>query len=170
MTMPAGVTDAEALELGPLQAFLYERMARGPMVERALVAGSRNWTRARILRLAVQMLPATATLVEGDAAGADRLAGQVWTWLGGAVEAHPLPEKWWLAGRRIPFERNQRMVDRGADVGLFFHRGNSGGTAHCLRAAQAAGIPVFVFTQEGPPDGQVDQHGGHRRGRPAQLP
>lgn len=164
MTTPADATMEEAVELHDLDMFLTARREHGPLVERVLVAGSRNWSRPRILRLAIQMLPLTATLVEGDAAGVDRSAGYIWRALGGAVEPHPLPERWWLASRRIPLERNQHMVDLGADVALFFHRDNSSGTAHCLGAARRAGIPVFVFTQGGN-GGQMDQHGRHRRHR-----
>jgi hypothetical protein len=91
--LPADANELEAQELAALQLFLLERSARGPLVERVLVAGSRNWSRVRILRMAIQMLPRTATLVEGDAAGVDRVSGIMWRSLGGAVEPHPLPER-----------------------------------------------------------------------------
>lgn len=38
--------------------------------------------------------------------------------------------------------RNQHMVDLGADICLAFNKGNSRGTADCVRRARAAGIPV----------------------------
>ncbi|MEU3452113.1 hypothetical protein ABZ671_00520 [Micromonospora sp. NPDC006766] len=41
--------------------------------------------------------------------------------------------------------RNLRMVERGADSGLAFWDGRSKGTRHCIRAMEAAGIPVRVI-------------------------
>ncbi|GGZ82480.1 SLOG family protein [Streptomyces rubiginosohelvolus] len=42
--------------------------------------------------------------------------------------------------------RNEAMVQLGADLLVAFQRGNSSGTADCIRRATAAGIPVRRFT------------------------
>ncbi|MFE9461628.1 SLOG family protein [Streptomyces californicus] len=42
--------------------------------------------------------------------------------------------------------RNEAMVQLGADILVAFQRGNSSGTADCIRRATAAGIPVRRFT------------------------
>lgn len=42
--------------------------------------------------------------------------------------------------------RNQRMVDLGANICLAFNRGNSTGTADCVRRARRAGIQVREWT------------------------
>jgi hypothetical protein len=142
------VTAPEAAELAPLCRWLAERTA-GPLVERILLTGSRTWTRGRLLRMALELLPPTAQLVHGYARGADSLADQIWGgWLNRRVEQHPLPEGWYRVNRRAGLDRNQHMVSLGADLCLAFIRGGSGGATHCAESARAAGIPTFVFRQE----------------------
>ena len=58
------------------------------------------------------------------------------------VERHPAD---WSRGKRGGPDRNQEMVDLGADVCLAFPLGESRGTRDCIRRARTAGIPVTVF-------------------------
>lgn len=141
---------SEQEEVQPLRQWLH---SYPPVVQRILITGSRTWTRGTLIRVALTVpeLPPTATLVHGDAQGADTLAGQIWaTWLSRPVEVHGLPEKWWRRprARQIPLERNRRMVAAGADVCLAFIRAGSGGASFTADQAQAAGIRTFRFEQE----------------------
>lgn len=135
-------------ELGRLEDFLRRRAHHGPVIERALLTGSRTWT-LPLLRDVLLLLPEQATLVHGAAKGADSLGDQVWgRWLNRRVEQHPLPEGWWRINRRAGFDRNDHMVALGADVCLACIRAYSGGATHCANRAEAAGIPTFRFRQE----------------------
>lgn len=136
----------EDTELAPLRLWLAQRSL---LVQRVLLTGSRTWSRARILRMALQLLPESATLVHGGARGADTLGHQVWSvWLARPVEVHALPERWWLSGSVIPLERDRQMVAAGADVCVAFIRAHSGGASKTANWAEQAGIPTFRFRQE----------------------
>ena len=86
-------------------------------------------------------------VVHGDAKGADTIAKR---WArkhardGVVEEAHPAD--WRPTGvfdRRAGIKRNQKMVDLGADLVLAFSAEPiTPGTAHCVQAAQKAGITV----------------------------
>lgn len=57
-------------------------------------------------------------------------------------EAHPA--HWHRDGAKAGPLRNQRMVDKGADICLAFPRPDSKGTWDCIRRAADAGIPVHI--------------------------
>lgn len=87
-------------------------------------------------------------VIQGGAQGADQIAGALTRKAESAsVELHPA-----LWGRRedgsynkaAGFERNQRMVDSGADICLAFLKRSAAnrGTQDCIRRAQKAGIEV----------------------------
>jgi len=112
-------------------------------VRRVLVTGSRTWTDTQAIRdaLAAVWGDGTAVLVSGACpGGADRLAEQCWTSWGGTVERHPAD--WDRYGRAAGPRRNTAMVALGADVCLAFPLGASPGTRHCMRMANAAGMPI----------------------------
>ena len=140
------ITLDEDTELAPLRLWLAQRSL---LVQRVLLTGSRTWSRARLLRMALQLLPETATLVHGGARGADSMGDQVWSlWLKRPVEVHALPDRWWLSGASIPLERDRQMVRAGADVCLAFIRAHSGGATKTAAWAEQAGIPTFRYRQE----------------------
>jgi hypothetical protein len=117
---------------------------------RILVTGSRDWTDEGAIMDALAdvsgeltgVVGGPVTLVHGACpTGADKIAHEVairWCW---PIEAHPAD---WSVGKKAGPERNQRMVDLGADVCLAFPLANSRGTRDCMRRAEAAGIPVKV--------------------------
>jgi hypothetical protein len=73
--------------------------------------------------------------------GADKLAEDVWEKYGGQVERHPAA--WRVHGvfnASAGRQRNQHMVDLGADICVAFIHNNSPGTTHCANAAEEAGI------------------------------
>lgn len=87
-----------------------------------------------------------AILVHGACRGADVMAVDVWSEMGGVHEPHPAD--WGAHGKSAGPIRNQAMVDLGADVCLAFPTPSSRGTIHCMNAAKAAHIPVREFTEE----------------------
>lgn len=78
-------------------------------------------------------------LIEGDAPGADRLAGR-WARRSN-VETIKFPAEWRKYGRSAGHRRNQQMLDEGKpDLVVAFPGGR--GTADMVRRAEAAGIEV----------------------------
>lgn len=131
---------------------------------RILITGSRTWQDTVLLTTALahvrQRWPG-ATLVHGDADGADRMAAALWRSWGLATEAHPADwtascpsdcppghrrqrrhdGRWYCprAGRR----RNAAMVAAGANACVAFIRHHSRGASHCAELAERAGIPTW---------------------------
>ena len=115
---------------------------------RILITGSRNWDdQAAIAHAIGEVWPPHCsadeiTLVHGGATGADHHASGVALAFGVACEEHPAD---WTRGHRAGPERNQAMVDAGADVCLAFPLPGSRGTWDCVKRANAAGIPVRII-------------------------
>jgi hypothetical protein len=80
-------------------------------------------------------------LIEGDAAGADRLAGR-WGLNRGDVELLVFPADWQLHGKAAGHIRNAQMLREGKpDMVLAFPGGR--GTANMVKQARAAAVPVI---------------------------
>jgi hypothetical protein len=143
-------------------------------VRRVLVTGSRDWDNplAVYKALAAERLSATANglilvVVHGQCPTGADLSAHNWCEsqrTGGVtnVDEEPYPADWErdcdencyhkprtkngkpycpVAGHL----RNQKMVDRGADVCLAFPLPDSRGTVDCMKRARKAGIPVLEF-------------------------
>jgi hypothetical protein len=122
---------------------------------RLLVCGSRTWTdQARLRQVLDQVVSehddGQVTVTEGDARGADRLAGQLARERGWRLERYPAD--WTREGRAAGFRRNARMLREGRpDLVVAFTVGplaESRGTADMVRRAQEAGVPVQVITSQ----------------------
>jgi hypothetical protein len=122
---------------------------------RLLVCGSRTWTdRPRLWQVLDQVVSehsdGEVTVVEGDARGADRLAGQLARERGWRLERYPAD--WTRQGRAAGFRRNARMLREGRpDLVVAFTVGplqHSRGTADMVRRACAAGVPVQIITSQ----------------------
>ena len=122
---------------------------------RLLVCGSRTWTdRARLWevldRLVAEHDDGQVTVIEGDARGADRLAGQLARERGWRLERYPAD--WTRHGKAAGFRRNARMLREGRpDLVVAFTVGplhESRGTADMVRRAQEAGVPVHLVTSQ----------------------
>lgn len=126
---------------------------------RVLVTGSRDWPDQAALWSALDEVYENRTsregifmVVHGGANGADKMA---MAWVRGKRRDGELniyhemhQPNWNQGGKFVPsagHQRNQRMVDAGADLVLAFWRNNSSGTAGCIRAAQQAGLPVTIY-------------------------
>jgi hypothetical protein len=112
---------------------------------RVLVTGSRDWTDGAAIREALRPYSGEPyrTLMHGGCQGADKLAAIEAKKLGWRVVAYPAD---WRLGPKAGPERNQRMVDVGADLCLAFPLPGSRGTYDCAARARRAGIPV-VFAR-----------------------
>jgi YspA, cpYpsA-related SLOG family len=125
---------------------------------RLLVCGSRTWTDQARLRHVLDQLVSehsdgqVVTVIEGDARGADRLAGQLARERGWRLERYPAD--WTRHGRAAGFRRNARMLQQGRpDLVVAFTVGplaGSRGTADMVRRARVAGVPVQVVTSDHP--------------------
>ena len=113
---------------------------------RVLITGSRVWVDEATMLARFREIDGTmeeVTIVHGNAAGADRMAGELAAVLMFKVEV--FPAEWAKYGRRAGPDRNQRMVNAGADLCLAFPMPGSKGTWDCVRRASDAGIPVEIM-------------------------
>ena len=115
---------------------------------RVIVCGMRDWSDEEAVVSALKDLHArywSITVVEGGAAGADRIAA---TWVKKlnnlSVRHEVFPADWEKDGRSGGPIRNARMADAGADLCLAFWDGNSKGTADMIRCAVQRGIEVRI--------------------------
>ncbi len=136
---------------------------------RILVTGSREWpsTDVEPIRDAL-LLYGPGIVVHGNAAGVDKLAAGVASRLR-YTDGWPRPEahaaKWSEFGNFAGCERNQRMVELGADVCLAFPTATSVGTYDCAARAERAGIRVVWFPGEGVSDHTIEACMQHARRR-----
>lgn len=114
------------------------------VMSRILVTGSRTWSDETRIREALEYWAARlpgATLVHGQARGADLIAARIWAGWGYPAEVHPA--RWGQHGKAADLLRNREMVAVGADVCLAFIHNHSRGATHCAAIAQASGIPTY---------------------------
>jgi len=123
------------------------------MTKKILVTGSREFSNIEMVRSALIAEVPTGEdviVIQGDAAGADRIAKEL-------AIASPIatvvtvPADWvnrprWQAG---PL-RNQHMLELNPDIVLAFFKEGAGnrGTQNCVNQARDMGIPVKEFRSE----------------------
>jgi hypothetical protein len=115
-------------------------------VTRIIVCGSRKWLDRERIADRLFDCPTDATIVHGNAKGADRIAHQEAQKLGLLVEPHPA--EWERYGKRAGIIRNEEMAALGAELCIAFWDGSSVGTRHMMGAAAARGIPVETVPAE----------------------
>lgn len=107
-----------------------------------LVCGSRSWTNVALIE--EHLVPLEPDLViHGGAQGADRLAKAVAECWGFPVQG--FPADWGRWGKSAGVRRNWEMLQEHPDRVLAFWDGKSVGTAHMVRIAQEAKIPVDII-------------------------
>lgn len=117
-------------------------MSTGP---RVLVCGSRHWADYSAIIEAIGHLdPLPSLIIHGGATGADTLAGEAAQRLGVPVQV--FRADWIMHGRQAGFLRNVEMLREGRpEIVLAFAApclAESRGTAHMVKLARRAGIPV----------------------------
>lgn len=109
---------------------------------RVLVCGGRLFSDAEYAYRVLDQLHrerGVEVLIEGDAEGADRIAGS-WARQNG-IENLKFPADWTTHGRAAgPIRNGQMLVEGKPDLVLAFPGGR--GTANMIRQAKAAGVPV----------------------------
>ncbi len=110
---------------------------------KALVCGGRDYANSRALDEALDAIhreQAITRLIHGAARGADSLAAD-WARRRG-IPALAFPADWKHDGRVAGFVRNARMLRGGCpDLVVAFPGGK--GTAHMVKLARDAGVPVL---------------------------
>ncbi len=141
----------------------YEEVTTGR--KRILVTGSRDWWNqpaiaAVLLHVWLSWGRPPLTLVHGGARGVDRMAASVIaerreTAPPGFFRVEEHPAQWDVhrptAGGKNPagMIRNAEMVALGADLCIAFILNQSPGATGCMRLAEAAGIPLLVYREDG---------------------
>lgn len=117
---------------------------------RVLVCGSRTWNDPEPIRyflagLQAENPDAHLCVAHGGAQGADRLAGTAASMLDLPVDV--FPADWQTHGRKAGFLRNKQMVEEWQPslVLALSECPTTKGTAHTVRLAKAANIPVYVI-------------------------
>ena len=127
---------------------------------RVLICGDRNWSDRMAFDLAMDRWIAKhglpETIIEGCARGADSMAGHEWAYDNpiGLVQVDHYPANWDRYGKSAGPRRNEQMLVEGKpDAVIAFHAdlANSKGTAHMVRIARAAGLPVWVAVKQPQP-------------------
>jgi hypothetical protein len=108
------------------------------MARRVIVCGGRDYSDKAAIYRALDGLESDAVIVHGGARGADRLAGEVAALQGRWQES--FPANWAEHGKSAGPRRNIAMLEAGADLVIAFPGGK--GTAHMVKIARQAGVPV----------------------------
>jgi hypothetical protein len=117
---------------------------------RILICGDRNWTdRYAISKFLERLVPLRPIIIEGEARGADKIAGEEASKLGFNVLR--FPANWDKYGKAAGVLRNRQMLDQGPDLVVAFHNSlaTSKGTKDCIIEAIKRGIKVLVITETG---------------------
>lgn len=116
---------------------------------RLLICGDRNWTdQAAITEIVERLRP--EVVIEGDARGADRMAGIAGALAGCKVEIYPA--EWDKYKRAAGSIRNQQMLDYGEPTHVIAFHDNlaeSKGTRDMINRSLKAKLPVLHFSHAG---------------------
>lgn len=111
---------------------------------RVLICGDREWADYEAIERVVWRMPSGSVVIEGDARGADKMAGMAAAARG--LEVLVFPAQWDMYGKRAGVLRNQQMLDDGKpDIVVYCHDAldESKGTKDMVARATKAGIPVY---------------------------
>ena len=113
---------------------------------RVLVTGGRDFTDAVVIKEALMDIEQRPDLIiHGDAAGADRVAGQVAAMLG--LDVWKFPANWARYGKSAGPRRNYQMIQEGRPTLVLAFPGGAG-TANMIKQASKAGLTIRRITAE----------------------
>ena len=113
---------------------------------RVLVTGGRDFTDAVVIKEALMDIEQRPDLIiHGDAAGADRVAGQVAAKWG--IEVWKFPANWARYGKSAGPRRNYQMIQEGRPTLVLAFPGGAG-TANMIKQASKAGLTIRRITAE----------------------
>lgn len=107
-----------------------------------LVCGGRDFDDYELLYTTLDLITYgqnDVIIIEGDARGADKMAGQWAKERGHRLEV--FPAEWGKFGNRAGPIRNQQMLNEGPDLVIAFPGGR--GTAHMVGISKKAGVKVI---------------------------
>ena len=102
-----------------------------------------------MIRKRLQQLPKTMRVIEGDARGADRIAGKVAESLG--LQVKKVQAQWARYGKAAGPMRNLEMLELQPILVIAFHDDfdNSKGTKNMITLAQKIRVPTEVISHHG---------------------
>lgn len=123
---------------------------------RVLICGARDWTNKEAI---LEQIPLeTTVIIEGDATGADKMAGELADELGIEKEVYPAPWEEYKAKYPYPMwlkagtDRNKQMLVEGKpDLVLAFHNDidNSRGTKDMTNRSRKALVETRLYSEDG---------------------
>ena len=111
---------------------------------RILICGDRNWKDREAIFACVAALPESIPIIEGEARGADRIAGEAALFYGHTLLL--FPADWDQYGKAAGGIRNQQMLREGKPTAVVFFHNNlrqSRGTKDMVERATRENIPVI---------------------------
>lgn len=116
---------------------------------RVLICGDRHWIDIKAIENIILKLKYIATIIEGEAAGADSLSRVIAVKLNIPVQRYYAD--WLKYGKAAGMIRNKQMLDEGKpNIIIAFHDDivNSKGTKNMLDIGIKAGIVCYLYTHE----------------------
>lgn len=118
---------------------------------KVLICGDRKWKNVAKIKEMVRYIKIKwpdVVIIEGDAMGADRIAGACAEALG--VGHKKFPAEWERYRKGAGPIRNRKMLDEQPGLVIAFHNQLhlSKGTKDCVTEARRRGIPVLIITEE----------------------
>jgi SLOG family YspA-like protein len=111
---------------------------------RILICGDREWDNPEPIYRLISRLPPGTVVVEGEARGADKIAGRLARLKG--LEVDPYPADWDTYGKSAgPIRNRQMLVEGKPDVVVYFHLdlALSKGTRNMVTQAFSAHVPIY---------------------------
>ena len=113
---------------------------------RLLITGGRDFTDSAVIEGALMDIEQRPdVIIHGDAAGADRVAGQVAAKWG--IKVWKFPANWARYGKSAGPRRNYQMIQEGRPTRVLAFPGGAG-TANMIKQASKAGLTIRRITAE----------------------
>lgn len=111
---------------------------------KVLICGDRNWRDEAAIASCIDALPLGAIIIQGEARGADKIAGRLAAKKGFHVMS--FPANWNRYGKAAGPIRNRQMMQEGSPhLTVFFHNNlrQSKGTRDMVKVSVDKGVPVL---------------------------